>query len=424
MSQRATPFGFGLDYMLKPESAVAAHQDEIATCELVERVPDATRSAFERARLTHTYGAFAYDLYTVAHNHTRLVLELALRERFVEWAEGTITLVRHSEAGEARTVTADVSRYTDVIGLFDRGRDRGACARGSWLLQTADEPLRFNPGLTSLMRWARCVKLLHGQRNRGREQAMLDLRNHVAHPEGHLTVGPTDSARTIAATAELVNQLYGASTPGGDMYPPPTARIPMFIINEGNSCGARRADQLAERRFKPDASVVCFLAAEADPWLLHANSWYKTTALPSEYLWGPGSPSDAIAWVATAGLDGDKADPHDQLFVIDCTSGYPATVLRPEVAVAVDHSDPGRWLVVRADQPGDARSAAGIYLGLTNQEGHPTFFDDQIVCDGPWPEVADQIAALVEQDRVATAEPVTASEFWGSIAGTGHTLGS
>lgn len=420
MSQRATPYGFGLDCMLTPESAVAAHQEEIAGAELVKRVPDATRDAYERARLTHSYGAFAYDLYTVAHNHTRLVLELALRERFVEWAEGFIVLSRHSKTGETRTITADVARFGDVASLFDRGS--GACGRGPWELQTNEGPFRFHPGLASLIRWARHIGLLRGQRNRGREQAMLDIRNYVAHPEGHLTVGPCDSARAIASTAEFINQLYGERTPGGGMYPPPAARIPVFIFTQAKSCGALRAEQFDGRSLQPSATVACFLAVGDDPGLLHANSWYETTAFPSEYLWGPGSPADAIAWAADADLVGDEVDPHDRRFVIDCSSGQATTALRPHVAAALDHSEPGRWLIVRADHPNDASTAADIYLGRTGREGQPTFFEDQIICDHPWPQIEEQVTALIEPMQRVTPEPVSGSEFCGSSASGGHTL--
>ena len=420
MSQRATPYGFGLDCMLTPDGAVAAHQDEIAGCELVERVPDPTREAFERACLTHTYGVFAYDLYTVAHNHTRLVLELALRERFVEWSGGAITLVRQSKAGEAHAVTADVTRYTDVTELFDR--DRGVCRRGSWDLETTSGSLRFNPGLASLMKWARHIGLFHGQRNRGREQAMLDLRNYVAHPEGPLTVGPSDSARTIVATAELINQLYGASTPGGDMYPPATPRTPVFTVQEEPGSETRRAEHLNDRALAPDASVICFLIAETDPGLLHANSWYETTAIPSRYLWGPGTPAEATAWTAITDIATDETDHHDRLFVIDCSRGHPANALRAEIAVALDHNEPGRWLIVRADQPGDAKSAASIYLGLSGHEGHPTYFDDQIIYDGAWLEVAGQIADLSDPGRPVTPEPVAAGGPWSALTDVDHTL--
>src|SRR5439155_8898122 len=58
----------------------------------------------------------------------------------------------------------------------------------------------------------------------GIEQALSNLRNFVAHPIGYHLNGPVEAAGTLRDLAEIINQLWGAPTPGGRLYPAPLRR--------------------------------------------------------------------------------------------------------------------------------------------------------------------------------------------------------
>ena len=75
---RFTPLGFSTGGRMTPEGA-AEHIQRSIGIELAPAVPDSTRQSFERVCLTHSYGLFAYDLFTVAEDHALLVLERAPR---------------------------------------------------------------------------------------------------------------------------------------------------------------------------------------------------------------------------------------------------------------------------------------------------------------------------------------------------------
>lgn len=48
------------------------------------------RGTFERLRLLHAYGVLAYDMFTAADDLAHLVMEQALRDRFVEFHQGLV----------------------------------------------------------------------------------------------------------------------------------------------------------------------------------------------------------------------------------------------------------------------------------------------------------------------------------------------
>lgn len=69
---------------LRDAEAVAEyHQRVIGRLELADVVPEQVRAAFDQLRELYGYGVLWYDLYTVAHDRARLILEYALRERFL-----------------------------------------------------------------------------------------------------------------------------------------------------------------------------------------------------------------------------------------------------------------------------------------------------------------------------------------------------
>ncbi len=85
---RFTPLGLGMRGRMKPEAA-AEHIQRSIWVELAAEVPSSTRQSFEAVRLAHTYGLFSYDLFTIAEDHSLLVLEQAFGERLVDYYKGS-----------------------------------------------------------------------------------------------------------------------------------------------------------------------------------------------------------------------------------------------------------------------------------------------------------------------------------------------
>src|SRR5258708_32941575 len=79
------PHGLATSAMLTPESTADFQQRAIAHVELASAVPEGTRDSFERVRLFHSYGVLCYELFTITDDLTWIVLEQALRERFIDF---------------------------------------------------------------------------------------------------------------------------------------------------------------------------------------------------------------------------------------------------------------------------------------------------------------------------------------------------
>ena len=102
-------------------------------------VPDAVRKSFDRIRSIYRQGLFCYDLYTVAGDQARLLIELALKERFVEFYGGTVLFTD----GQGNTQTVTASSFEEVY----RGI-RGADGRPKhWKIQLrSGRPGFHSPG--------------------------------------------------------------------------------------------------------------------------------------------------------------------------------------------------------------------------------------------------------------------------------------
>ena len=83
--------------LMQPKDSLRYLQESIAGAQLVDVVPEEVRDNFERVRKTFLYGLLEYDLFTVADDDARLILEGALRNRFVSYYEGQITILRAEE---------------------------------------------------------------------------------------------------------------------------------------------------------------------------------------------------------------------------------------------------------------------------------------------------------------------------------------
>jgi hypothetical protein len=114
------------------EDAADRHKRVMALLDVPASVPEPVRKSFDRIRAIYRQGLFCYDLYTVAGDQARLLIELALKERFVEFYGGTVLFT--DRQGSTQTVKA--SAFSDVFWGIRRadGRPRNwkiQCAAGA-----------------------------------------------------------------------------------------------------------------------------------------------------------------------------------------------------------------------------------------------------------------------------------------------------
>jgi len=96
-SLRFTSLGLATGGKLSPENAAEFQQRSSFIGDLATTVPKDTRDSFERLRTLHSYGALCYDPFTVAEDLRWVVLEQALREKFIEYYEGALDITGWAE---------------------------------------------------------------------------------------------------------------------------------------------------------------------------------------------------------------------------------------------------------------------------------------------------------------------------------------
>ena len=371
---RFTPLGFSTMETISPKAAAEFQQQVIAHCDLHPDVAEGTRNGFERLRTLHSYGVLCYDTFTVVDDLAWLLLEQALRERFLEFHGGVVPL-RHATTGEERPLAADT--FDVVDDAFRRGGSHG---RGRWVLPLSDgSRMGFRGGMAQLQEWARKERLLDGQRNKRLDPVHVAMRNAVAHPHYHLAM-PPDSARTIRDLAEMINRLWGHRTPGGRLYPEALDRQILIVAwtdaERGVTHTLLRDYQLADFVRNPAATAegpwTCIVVRGVfeDESIMEFNAQYEYANYPVDFLWGSGTLEDARAWITSEQPQVDTANYLDRLFAVRIHEGRASLARRPEVALALpEERRSGRWLIVRADFPNDAF-------------GHARHLKDGIPCGG------------------------------------------
>lgn len=393
-TQHFTPLGLGVGRKLTPESAASYHQQTIADVELDEAVPKSVQIAFDRVRLMHSYGILLYDLFTITDDLCWIVMEQALRERFIEFYSAGIPIV---QAAKQPALFA-ANRFDDVAQAFWRG---GSHYRKGWQLQlpsgdTMGLPLTLEP----LLRWAREAKLLDGQHNRRLQLWVYPkLRNHFAHGAHADRTGiPPDSARSIHDLAEIINRLWGVWTPGGRLYQMPQERTPVVI---GWSPDATEKSILWPEQLRTDTrqdwSYLIVLAVGRPDDLWEFDARYEVTRWPAELLWGPGTRADGIAWLDSTQPQGDQVQYLDRLFAVKVDGAKVYLPQRPEILLGLPAEDRRcHWRLIRADYPPDAwghmrHQAAG------QDCPNPDFGGCAIeeVADGDWQKIADMVRRII-----------------------------
>lgn len=348
-SLRFTPYGLALDGALTPEGAVRYQQQLIANCDLVQEVPRATMHAFERIRGLHAYGVLFYDAYTVAHDQCGLALELALRERFLVWHQEHPGALKHKKSG--RIVVLEATSW-DQIDHCMRSKEY----RAPWVLETSHGDVDFTGNVKTLMAWARGVGLLPGHRSRAMDSLLHDARIRAAHMSYHL-LSPVEAVRAIRDLAEIVNQLWGHSTPGGRLFPAPLELEPIVISWSEDRLTATMAtrDQFNAWNPLPDQECVIVAGNRDDQRLMSFDSWYERTDYPTVLLWGPGALADAGRWLEGRHIELLALSRLDRVFAVKYDETRVDLPMGAATAAALSGAAAdGRWVLVRADHPDDA----------------------------------------------------------------------
>lgn len=132
--------------------------------------------------------------------------------------------------------------------------------------------------------------------------------------------------------------------------------------------------------------------------LLQFDAKYETARNPSEWLWGPGTARDAMAWLAREQLADDEVDILDRIFLLRHHDDLLYLPRSPDVAAGVSEDErSGTWYLIRADCPIDAFShlrqvLAGGHVS-TALDGRCGQCPIETVGSGSWQEAMELLAA-------------------------------
>ena len=402
---------WGLGGRMQSEDSAEFQQKVIARYELVPAVAEGTRQSFDQLREIFAYGVLCYDIFTVINDHALLVFEQALRDRFMEFHQGTVTFIA-PDTEKAEELAAD--RYEQVHEFVSRNR--------TWKLRVGNGPemMAFNGTLGGLREWARTMGFLRGQRNRAVEHAIARLRNHVAHPSSYHLTTPVEAANTLSDLAEIINHMWGSPTPGGRLYPAPIQRTIIHLMwneetgevmsgpvepdpvtasqeDDGPDAGQQGADRELHPDQEQDGWTHLLVRGVAHDWdLLHFDARYETARYPAEWLRGPGSSHDAMVWLAGARPADDEVDVLDRIFLLRYHAPLLYLPRNPDLAASVTEDEkPGTWYLIRADAPQYAfshqRQALAGGSGCA-RKGHCPQCPVQTIGAGSWQEAMDLLA--------------------------------
>ena len=327
---------------MAPKDAAAYQRRVMGQFNVPASVPETVSRSFDRLRTVYQQALLCYDLYTVAGDQARLVAELALRERFVEFYGGTVLFTD----GQGKSQTVPATTFDEVYHGI-RGAD-GRLKHWKIQLRSGREEFEFTGGMASLLRWARAEGLLAGQGDRMRDSVRKWFRDRVAHPAYHLE-GPDHAERAIADVAHIIRQLWGA--PSGTSV----SRHPV-VLAWTDTCVTRSVTgSLVPLPEGANPMCVVVLAEPDDPDLFEYDSRFESTHWPCDLLWGPGDPADALQWLADHHPEPDQVETIDRLFLIQYRGDRLTLPRSPAVAAALEPGErDGTWYLIRADAPSHA----------------------------------------------------------------------
>jgi hypothetical protein len=166
------------------------HHAEIEAVMLESKVPDEVRSYFATIQNVCLYAWFAYDLYAVVDFLCLIAVEMALRHRFPYAGTGkdrrglqnlmdeavSKNLIREKAFGNVRIMRDNLARDIRIRRATAGKFPRSAMPKGNYAAV-----------LRGTMPW---------------------LRNHFAHPKGHVILTPGAALSQLRLTSEFINQLF------------------------------------------------------------------------------------------------------------------------------------------------------------------------------------------------------------------------
>jgi hypothetical protein len=345
---------------MPPEVSARFLADVMNAFVLPADIPSGVTSQFDKLKAMFCDGLFRYESFTQADRDTYRILEVALKARFLEHYGRELPVIVEGNP-ESRTVGS----FDDVYKILG-GRRPGKKA-------VLNAHPRFNGSFRALLQWAREEYYLYGQRNRLREGAMVDLRNDMQHGEHDTVLMPPDAARSIHLTFEMICRLWGHQGMPPFAYPGLLPRTP-WVVGLGPTQGEATCfpidhGALVSELAAPGWTWHVVLAVVDGELLQWRPSEVELLSIPVRQLWGPGSWAELKAEVARSASTwpADAVDILDRLFyfrVIGQETEMPRS--GEQVKGLRDRRREERWLVVRADYPGDALGHARSALDGTH----------------------------------------------------------
>lgn len=388
-----TPWGLSLSGPVDAEQIARYQQEAVASAELASAVPNSTRQSFDRLRGLHTYGVMFYDAYTIVSQQAPIVLDLALRERFLAFYAAGVPFVQGGRKGVITDVSSFEAFRDSLMDETRRLRKEGA--KGRWMLACGPQgEMSFSAGFNDLLRWARHVGLLHGQRNRAVERALGKLRNLAAHPSGYQIDSPVQSARILWDVAEIINRLWGATTSGGRLYPHPIRRE-VIAIGWGGHDGSLVQFLADPDRDDVDGSktYILVLGVWQDPTLTSFDAAFERTTYPVRLLFGPARWRAVATWLHANTPGTDEVPYLDRLFLVRRHDHGVDLPRSAEVAAGISGRErAGEWHLIQADHAGDAylhvRGPGGTPNSTCEGTGPCNSCHVNVIAQGPWESVA------------------------------------
>jgi hypothetical protein len=395
LSLRFNPLGLG--GRLPPEAAAEFQAAAIAQAVLHPEVPEGIRDLFERVRLLHLYGVLEYEFFTAAIDQVSFVLEAALKQCFLaHYAETGITLVRGDEVRQR------------PLESFKKAQ---RLAEKAWLLRGRDGTDHEIPrSMSALLAWARREGLLPGRRTRRIDRFLVKARHRAAHPLGYQLQMPPDSASHIRDVAEFINRLWGHDTPGGSVFPAGVTRqpriaalsrtgehsmtFPNFDVVRSSSDEAADFEFALFRAVDQEELVDWGWGGESGLRFAFTEG-FETTHYPCDCLYR-GTLGGLITLLDSGAIDETPDQPSylDRVFAIREDVGGELDRPRSEAQFLSSRSVAGRWHLIVADSPWDAR-------------GHVQHHSDtRLYADGTCPQCYVQVRELVTVAEHPDADPI------------------
>lgn len=360
-----TPWGLS-GGLLSPEDAVTVQRGAIERARLHDDVPEELRQNWDRLRKVHLYGVLEYELFSAAHDTAYLLLDGAMRVRFVTFYDGVIPVIDK---------TGNETEF--VVDSFEQVR---TAPKGLELRIGLSAGHPIPRGLFQLFTWARRERLLVGQRSASLDELFVQARNRIAHPERYQLGMPPDSSWLLLDVAELINKLWGRDMPGGRLFRGAVKRRvrPVGLAPNGEASVEYPSIEhlsVADAEHH-DWMFALFLAADEERLTEFTDGGigfafkegFEATMWPCDLVLGPAPLRDLLPTLGGLETLEDEVEFVDRVFL--CRQSGETTELprTPEHVQALDPvAGEEHWYVVQADHAWDAYRHIRAHTDVTEE---------------------------------------------------------